>query len=85
MEEVLKKKEKMTPDELVKEWESLGVCAPGDAIGTHEWRCEKFKNCHDCLTDYVSTHECKSIMQVIDYSGGKMGSFSQVVGEKSKN
>ena len=46
-----------TPEEKVKEWEGLGLCAPGDAIGSAAWRCRKFKNCHDCLVDYANQNE----------------------------
>lgn len=47
---------KITPMEKVKEWEGLDLCAPGDAIGSAAWRCEKFDNCHDCLVDYASSN-----------------------------
>lgn len=50
-------KRKITPAEKVKEWEDMGLCAPGDAVGSAAWRCEKFKNCHDCLVDYTSDHD----------------------------
>lgn len=45
---------KITPSEKVKEWESLDLCAPGDAIGSAAWRCKKFRNYHDCLVDYAN-------------------------------
>lgn len=45
---------KITPEEKVKEWEGMDLCAPGDAIGSAAWRCKKFQNCHDCLVDYAS-------------------------------
>ena len=48
---------KITPEEKVKEWEGLGLCAPGDAIGSAAWRCRKFKNCHDCLVDYANEYD----------------------------
>lgn len=49
---------KITPAEMVKEWEGMGLCAPGDAIGSAAWRCRKFHhNCHDCLVDYANEHE----------------------------
>lgn len=48
---------KITPAEKLKEWESAGLCAPGDAIGSAAWRCHKFKNCHDCLVDYANLHD----------------------------
>lgn len=49
---------KITPEEKVKEWEGLGLCAPGDAIGSASWRCKKFhSNCHDCLVDYANEHD----------------------------
>ena len=48
---------KITPQEQVKEWEGMDLCAPGDAIGSAAWRCRKFKNCHDCLVDYANQHE----------------------------
>lgn len=45
----------LTPAEKVKEWESLDLCAPGDAIGSAAHRCKKFHhNCHDCLIDYAN-------------------------------
>lgn len=47
---------KITPEEKVKEWESLDLCAPGDAIGSAAWRCRKFRNCHDCLIDYTNEY-----------------------------
>ncbi len=49
---------KITSQEKVKEWEDMGLCAPGDAIGSAAWRCKKFHyNCHDCLVDYANGHE----------------------------
>ena len=48
---------KITPQEKVKEWEGMDLCAPGDAIGSAAWRCRKFKNCHDCLVDYANQHD----------------------------
>lgn len=48
---------KITPEEKVKEWEGMDLCAPGDAIGSAAWRCKKFKNCHDCLVDYANQHD----------------------------
>lgn len=49
---------KITPQEKVKEWEGMDLCAPGDAIGSAAWRCRKFHhNCHDCLVDYANEHD----------------------------
>lgn len=48
---------KITPEEKVKEWEWMDLCALGDAIGSATWRCRKFKNCHDCLVDYANEHD----------------------------
>ena len=48
---------KITPKEKVKEWEGMGLCAPGDAIGSVAWRCRKFKNCHDCLVNYANEYD----------------------------
>lgn len=49
---------KITPAEKLKEWEGIGLCAPGDAIGGTAWRCHKFRhNCHDCLVDYANEHD----------------------------
>ena len=48
---------KITPQEKVKEWEGMDLCAPGDAIGSAAWRCRKFKNCHDCLVDYANERD----------------------------
>lgn len=46
---------KITPLEKVEEWQSLDLCAPGDAIGSAKDRCHYFKfNCHECLIDYAS-------------------------------
>ena len=45
---------KITPAEKVREWEGLGLCAPGDAIGSASSRCKRFKNCHECLMDYAN-------------------------------
>lgn len=43
---------------MVKEWEEMDLCAPGDAIGSAAWRCKKFRNnCHDCLVDYAGEHD----------------------------
>lgn len=47
------KRGNLTPLEKVKEWESYGLCAPGDAIGSAKDRCRSFISCHDCLTDYA--------------------------------
>lgn len=48
---------KMTPEEKIREWEGLDLCAPGDAIGSAAWRCHKFRNCHDCLVDYANSQD----------------------------
>ena len=50
-------KGKITPLEKVKEYESLDLCAPGDAIGSAGVRCKYFSNCHDCLLEYCSHKE----------------------------
>ena len=48
----------ITPSEKVKEWEELGLCAPGDAIGSAAERCKKFRYCcHNCLVDYANDYE----------------------------
>lgn len=58
---------KITPKEKVKEWEKMGLCAPGDAIGSAAWRCKKFHNCHDCLVDYANQHdEYVSFLKVLE-------------------
>lgn len=66
---------KITPDEKVKEWEGLGLCAPGDAIGSAAWRCKKFKDCHECLLDYAyKNYEHNSVyeeMKVVNSTIGK--------------
>lgn len=49
---------KITPAELVQEWENMDLCAPGNAIGRATWRCRKFhRNCHDCLIDYANERD----------------------------
>lgn len=52
----------ITQEEKVKEWEGMGLCAPGDA-----WRCKKFHhNCHDCLIDYsLSKLEYESFASIL--------------------
>ena len=55
-------KAKLTPEEKVKYWEGLGLCAPGDAIGSAAWRCEKFKDCHECLVDYAHQNNDYDLM-----------------------
>ena len=57
-------KGKLTQAEKVKEWESYGLCAPGDNIGSAAWRCRKFKNCHDCLVDYANG--CEEHSSILD-------------------
>lgn len=49
---------KITSAEMVKEWEDMYLCAPGDAIGSAAWRCRKFNhNCHDCLVDFANQRD----------------------------
>ena len=48
---------KITPLEKVEEYESHDLCAPGDAIGSSKDRCRFFKNCHECLLEYLSHNE----------------------------
>lgn len=48
---------KITPAEMVEEWEEFELCAPGDGIGSAGWRCRKFKCCHDCLVDYANERD----------------------------
>lgn len=72
---------KITPAEKVKEWEGMDLCAPGDAIGSAAWRCEKFHNCHDCLVDYANEHdEYTSFCEII-----KLCSPYKLYGCKEKN
>ena len=52
--DAIHKKGKITQLEKVKEWESHGLCAPGDAIGSAADRCAYFKNCHECLLEFAS-------------------------------
>ena len=59
-------KGKLTAQEWVKQWESLGVCAPGDHSGSAAWRCEQFNNCHDCLVDYVNNCETDEFDSIYD-------------------
>lgn len=48
----------ITAAEKVEEWESMDLCAPGDAIGSAANRCHEFNyNCHECLVDYASTQD----------------------------
>ena len=61
-------KEKLTPKKIeeihsrgnitflekVEEWESMDLCAPGDAIGSATYRCNTFHDCHKCLLDLAS-------------------------------
>lgn len=50
-------KGKITPSEKVEEWESFGLCAPGNAIGSAKDRCSVFANCHDCLVEFASSYK----------------------------
>lgn len=50
-------KGKITPLEKVEEWESFGLCAPGNAISSAKDRCSVFGNCHDCLVEYASSYK----------------------------
>ena len=45
---------KITPYEKVEEWESQGLCACGDAMGSAADRCSMFLNCHECLLEFAS-------------------------------
>ena len=47
-------RKKITPMEKVLEYESMDLCAPGDAIGSASYRCEYFGSCHKCLMEYAS-------------------------------
>jgi len=51
------KRGNITAQEKVKEWEDFGLCAPGDAIGSASDRCDRFRNCHECLCDYAAGHD----------------------------
>ena len=44
----------LTPEEAVKYWESTfsEVCIPSD-----EKRCDRFKDCHDCLVVFLKIDE----------------------------
>ena len=53
--EEIHKKGLMTPEEKLEEIEGFYLCAPGDAIGGAAWRCKFFRNCHECLCDYVAS------------------------------
>ena len=58
------KRGKITPEEQVKEYETMGLCAPGNS-GFNE-RCHNFANCHDCLVDYVKDQdEYTSIFELL--------------------
>lgn len=72
--EEIHKKGKITPEEMVKEWERLDLCAPGDEIGSASWRCEKFYHCcHDCLIDYANQKdEYTSIHENLKLVNSKM-------------
>ena len=43
------KRGNITFSEKVLEWEKYNICAPASKI-----RCNEFKNCHDCLTEYAA-------------------------------
>ncbi len=56
--EMIHSKGMLTPAEKVMEWESIGLCAPGDAIGSAAHRCKKFhNNCHNCLVDFANQND----------------------------
>ena len=50
-------KGKITPMERVAEYESMDLCAPGDAIGSASNRCRFFCDCHECLLEYASHNQ----------------------------
>lgn len=50
-------KGKITPMEKVAEYESLGLCAPGDALGFASNRCRFFSDCHECLLEFASHNQ----------------------------
>ena len=56
-------KGKITPMEKVAEYESLDLCAPGDAIGSASNRCRFFDNCHECLLEFASHDQEHSKME----------------------
>ena len=47
----------ITQAEAIDEWNDIGLCAPGDALGSATWRCHKFHQCNDCLVDYASSQD----------------------------
>lgn len=46
--------EKLQELEELEELEEFGICAPSEYGSSESWRCKIFKNCHDCLIDYVN-------------------------------
>ena len=60
----------ITPSEALHEWKCMDLCAPGDAIGSASWRCQKFNHkCSDCLVDYANqSDEWPSIFQNMNHT-----------------
>ena len=74
-------KGKITPAEKVEEWERIGLCAPGDAIGSAANRCRAFSNCHECLVEYAS---CREEYDKMDLKPIKMDEGSYLLTKKRK-
>lgn len=47
--ERIHKNGQITFKEKVEEWEKNNICAP-----SFDKRCNKFQNCHDCMTEYAA-------------------------------
>ena len=71
---------KITSLEKVEECENLGLCAPGDAIGSAKSRCNYFSNCHGCLLEYYShCLEYDKMIKLVntDFTNDKKGRVKQ--------
>ncbi len=79
--ELIHSEGKLSSYDKVKEWESLDLCTPGDAVSSAADRCKFFKNCHECLMEYASHNEeyNKFDFKLIDYGTHK------VLGKKLDN
>ena len=50
-------KGKITPKEIIEDYENNNICAPSIDNKSINHRCEFFDNCHECLLEYATHQE----------------------------
>ena len=78
------KRGKITPEEMVSEWEDFCLCAPGNSWFNE--RCNKFRTCHDCLVAYANEDEYYSIFAASQQNSKiiNRNDYKQFLDEKEK-